>query len=99
MTKSELIKKLVTKFPNLKERELENVLNLILKEISASLISGDRVELRGFGAFSIRLREARQARNPRTGEKVQVASRKAIYYRAGKELKELINNNSAAQAN
>ena len=91
MTKSELIKKLTAKFPNLKEREIEAVLNLILKEISASLISGDRVELRGFGAFSIRKREPRTARNPRTGAKVQVAARKAIYYRAGKELKELIN--------
>jgi integration host factor subunit beta len=91
MTKSELIKKLVAKFPSLKEREIENILNLILKEISASLIAGDRVELRGFGAFSIRTREPRLARNPRTGEKVKVAARKAIYYRAGKELKELVN--------
>ncbi len=91
MTKSELIKKLTGKFPDLKEREIENILNLILKEISASLINGDRVELRGFGAFSIRIREPRLARNPRTGEKVKVAARKAIYYRAGKELKELVN--------
>ena len=91
MTKSELIKKLVAKFPNLKEREIENILNLLLKEISASLVNGDRVELRGFGAFSIRQREPRLARNPRTGEKVKVAARKAIYYRAGKELKELVN--------
>ncbi len=91
MTKSELIKKLVAKFPDLKERDIENILNLILKEISASLIAGDRVELRGFGAFSIRTRLPRLARNPRTGEKVKVAARKAIYYRAGKELKELVN--------
>ncbi len=91
MTKSELIKKLVAKFPSLKEREIETSLNLILKEISTALIAGDRVELRGFGAFSIRTRAPRTARNPRTGEKVSVAARKAIYYRAGKELKELIN--------
>lgn len=91
MTKSELIKKLIAKFPTLKEKDIENILNLILKEISTALIDGDRVELRGFGAFSIRTREPRLARNPRTGEKVKVAARKAIYYRAGKELKELIN--------
>ena len=95
MTKSELIKKLSGKFSNLKEREIEAVLNLILKEIAASLVGGDRVELRGFGAFSIRNREPRVARNPRTGEKVNVKARKAIYYRAGKELKELINSSAA----
>ena len=72
MTKSELIKRLLAKFPDLKEREVESALNLILKEISDALVNGDRVELRGFGAFSIRTRDARTARNPRTGAKVQV---------------------------
>ena len=91
MTKSELIKKLATRFSNLKEREIEQLVNIILKQISTALVSGDRVELRGFGAFSIRTREPRVARNPRTGEKVKVAARKAIYYRAGKELKDYVN--------
>jgi integration host factor subunit beta len=91
MTKSELIKKLSTKYPKLKEAEVEALVNLVLEEISGALVAGDRVELRGFGAFSVRTRSARTARNPRTGEKVQVAARKTIYYRAGKELKDYIN--------
>ncbi|PIR33404.1 MAG: integration host factor subunit beta [Alphaproteobacteria bacterium CG11_big_fil_rev_8_21_14_0_20_44_7] len=91
MTKSELIKNLSVKFPSLREKEIEDIVNLILKEISDTLVAGDRVELRGFGAFSIRKREARVARNPRTGEKVKVAARKSIYYRPGKELKETLN--------
>jgi integration host factor subunit beta len=91
MTKSELIKKLSTRFTNLKDREIEQLIAIILKQISSALINGDRVELRGFGAFSIRTRAPRTARNPRTGEKVKVAARKAIYYRAGKELKDFVN--------
>ena len=91
MTKSELIKKLAAKHSNLTEQEIESLVSLILSEISNTLISGDRVELRGFGAFSIRTREARKARNPRTGETVEVGERKSIYYRPGKELKEQIN--------
>ena len=91
MTKSELIKKLVEKHPSLKEHEIEDLVNLILGEISQTLAGGDRVELRGFGAFSVRVRAPRKARNPRTGETVEVGERKSIYYRPGKELKEQIN--------
>lgn len=91
MTKSELVKKLVDKNPTLKEREIEDLVNLVLGEISQTLAAGDRVELRGFGAFSVRTRAPRKARNPRTGETVEVGERKSIYYRPGKELKEQIN--------
>ena len=91
MTKSELVKKLATKNPQLKEKDIEALVNLILGEISDALASDGRVELRGFGAFSIRERAPRQARNPRTGAKVAVGARRSIYYRPGKELKELIN--------
>lgn len=91
MTKSELVKNLTKKFPHLKEKEIEALISIILQEISASLAKGDRVELRGFGAFSLRKRAARIARNPRTGEKVKVADRNSIYYRAGKALREYIN--------
>lgn len=91
MTKSELIKKLSTKYPSLKEKEIEDLVALILNEISEALANGDRVELRGFGAFSIRKRKPRTARNPRTGEQVQVGERNSIYYRPGKELKDLVN--------
>lgn len=91
MTKSELVKILSEKFSHLKEREIESLVSVILEEISASLAAGNRVELRGFGAFSIREREARVARNPRTGEQVKVEARKNVYYRAGKMLKDLVN--------
>lgn len=91
MTKSELVKNLCKQFPNMKEKEIEAVIGIILSEISTSLSNGDRVELRGFGAFSLRKREARTARNPRTGEQVRVGERKSIYYRAGKALREYIN--------
>jgi integration host factor subunit beta len=91
MTKSELIKRLASKYTRLKESELEAIVTLVLQEISDALVANDRVELRGFGAFSIRERAPRVARNPRTGEKVKVGARKSIYYRAGKELKDYVN--------
>jgi integration host factor subunit beta len=91
MTKSELVKNLCVKFPHLKEKEVEALIALIFQEISVSLSMGDRVELRGFGAFSLRNRSARLARNPRTGEQVKVDDRNSIYYRAGKALREYLN--------
>jgi len=91
MTKSELIARLARKFPNLFQREVELVVELILGEISQSLISGGRVELRGFGAFSVRKRDARTARNPKNGDEVKIGERNAIYFRTGKELRERIN--------
>ena len=91
MTRSELVKNLCVKFPYLKEKEIEAVIAVIFQEISSSLSSGKRVELRGFGAFSLRKREARIARNPRTGEQVKVDDRNSVYYRAGKALREYLN--------
>ncbi len=91
MTKSELVKKLYKRFPAMKENEVESLINIILQEISQSLKEGKRVELRGFGAFSLRKRAARVARNPRTGEQVKVADRNSVYYRAGKALREYLN--------
>ena len=91
MTRSELVKNLCVKFPQLKEKEVEALISVIFQEIATSLSSGKRVELRGFGAFSLRKRAARVARNPRTGEQVKVADRNSIYYRAGKALREYLN--------
>ena len=91
MTKSELIQRLCKKFPHLFQRDIETLVNTIFGSISDSLEKGNRVELRGFGAFSIRTREARSARNPKNGETVQVGQRNAIYFRTGKELRERIN--------
>ena len=91
MTKSELIDKLLNKYPHLYQRDVETLVNTILSELSDSIASGRRVELRGFGSFSLRHREARAARNPKNGEIVQVGARSSIYFRPGKELKEKVN--------
>jgi len=91
MTKSELIASLSQKFPDLYQRDIEKIVNSILGEIVETLKKGARVELRGFGAFSVRKRDARTARNPRNGTEVKIGERYAIYFRTGKELREKIN--------
>ena len=90
MTKSELVQKLAKTYPNLYQRDLEKMVNTILDVISQKLVEGGRVELRGFGAFSVRKREARRARNPKNGKEVMIGERFAIYFRTGKELRERI---------
>ncbi len=94
MTKSELIQRISKKYPHLFQRDVEVLINTILGEISSTLAEGGRVELRGFGAFSVRKREARAARNPKNGEIVNIGERYAIYFRTGKELRERINKQS-----
>jgi integration host factor subunit beta len=91
MTKSELIKRLKDKHNNLYLKDVEIVVDTILSEISQTLVDGNRVEIRGFGSFSTREREARKARNPKTGEYVSLGKRRAVYFRAGKELRERVN--------
>lgn len=94
MTKSQLIARLVKRFPHLYQRDVETLVNTVLGEVAKGLVEGKRIELRGFGAFSIRQREPRVARNPKNGVSVQVGSRYAIYFRAGKELRERVNDKS-----
>ena len=91
MTKSELLLRLAKKHPHMYQRDIETLVDTILDNMSQMLIDGGRIEIRGFGAFSIRKRNARKARNPKSGQEVQVADRYAIYFRMGKELKERIN--------
>jgi integration host factor subunit beta len=91
MTKSELIKILKDKHPQLQLKEVSSLVDLFFDTMTASLKKEDRIEIRGFGTFSLRKRRARTARNPRTGEKVTVGDRYAVYFRAGKSLKERIN--------
>lgn len=91
MTKSELIQRLSAKYPHLYQRDIEVLVGTILNEISTALAQGNRVELRGFGAFSVRKRDPRVARNPKNGELVNIGQRHAIYFRTGKELRERIN--------
>ena len=93
MTKSELIQRLTEMYPDprLYHRDFERVVNKIFDEISDALTRGDRVELRGFGAFSTRARDKRLGRNPRTGESVDVEKKYLPFFKTGKELRERIN--------
>ncbi|MDC1383689.1 integration host factor subunit beta [Candidatus Puniceispirillum sp.] len=91
MTRSELITKLAVKHPSLYHRDIERLVATILDEISGALACGDRVELRGFGAFSVRERKARLGRNPRTGKNVQVSDKKVPFFKMGKGMRERLN--------
>lgn len=91
MTKSELILLLSKKYPHLYQRDVETLVNTVFDSVADTLVHGGRVELRGFGAFSVRKREARKARNPKNGQEVFIGERHAIYFRTGKDLRERIN--------
>ncbi|MEZ7879149.1 MAG: integration host factor subunit beta [Rhodospirillales bacterium] len=91
MTKSELIAKLANENPHLFQRDVERIVTTIFDEISNALAQGDRVELRGFGAFSIKERGSRIGRNPRTGESVEVGEKFIPYFKTGKQLRERLN--------
>ena len=91
MIKSELVQKLADENPHLFQRDIENIVNAILDEIVDALARGDRVELRGFGAFSVKHRPARAGRNPRTGEHVPVDQKSVPFFKTGKEIRERIN--------
>ncbi len=94
MIKSELIQLIADKNPHLYQRDVENIVNAILGEITDALANGDRVELRGFGAFSVKNRQPRLGRNPRTGEKVSVEEKWVPFFKTGKELRERLNGDS-----
>ncbi len=91
MIKSELIQRLAEQNPHLYQRDVEHIVNAILNEITEALARGDRVELRGFGAFSVKKRDARTGRNPRTGESVEVEEKWVPFFKTGKELRERLN--------
>ena len=91
MIKSELVQRIAQNNPHLYQRHVEMIVNTILDEITAALARGDRVELRGFGAFSVKNRPARTGRNPRTGEKVAVEQKNVPFFKTGKEMRERLN--------
>ena len=91
MIKSELIQKIANTNPRLYLRDVERIINTLLDEVVEALKRGDRVELRGFGAFSVKEREARQGRNPRTGDAVAVNAKRVPFFKTGKELRERLN--------
>ena len=91
MIKSELIKRISSQNPHLYDRDIEKVVSAIFDEMVEALRRGDRVELRGFGAFSVKLRGARTGRNPRTGVVVSVAKKAHPFFKTGKEMRARLN--------
>lgn len=91
MIRSELIQKIADENPHLTLRHVERIVNTVFEEIIDALAKGDRVELRGFGAFSVKSRDARLGRNPRTGEAVQVDNKKVPFFKTGKLLRDRLN--------
>lgn len=91
MIKSELVQRIADRNPHLYLRDVEKIVNAILDEITNALARGDRVELRGFGAFSVKHRDARIGRNPRTGAHVEVDEKVVAFFKTGKEMRERLN--------
>ena len=91
MIRSELSQKIADENPHLFQRDVERIVNTIFEEITDALANGDRVELRGFGAFSVKTRGARVGRNPRTGEPIQIKASKMPKFKPGTPLKEAVN--------
>ncbi len=91
MIRSELIQKIADENPHLYQRDVERIVNTIFSEITNSMADGNRVELRGFGAFSVKKRDARTGRNPRTGASVQVEEKHVPFFKTGKLLRDRLN--------
>ncbi|WP_036557779.1 integration host factor subunit beta [Actibacterium ureilyticum] len=91
MIRSELIQKIADENPHLYQRDVERIVNTIFEEIIEAMSAGDRVELRGFGAFSVKKRDARTGRNPRTGESVAVEEKYVPFFKTGKLLRDRLN--------
>jgi integration host factor subunit beta len=91
MIRSELVQKIADENPHLYQRDVERIVGTIFDEIINAMAAGDRVELRGFGAFSVKKRKARLGRNPRTGEAVNVAEKHVAFFKTGKLLRDRLN--------
>ena len=94
MIKSELVQRIAAANPHLFHRDVERIVNVIFDEIVEALARGERVELRGFGAFTVKHRPAREGRNPRTGAAVSVAEKYVPFFKTGKELRDRLNSHS-----
>ncbi|RMG14963.1 MAG: integration host factor subunit beta [Deltaproteobacteria bacterium] len=97
MTKSQLIEAIARKAPHLSKKDVEAVVNLVFDSIRRAMRRGERVEIRGFGSFTVRERSARVGRNPKTGERVMVPSRRAPFFTVGKDLRERVNRGAPAR--
>jgi integration host factor subunit beta len=91
VTRSELVEKIAAKMPNLTIRDIDRIVSVIFDKMSESLAKGDRIELRGFGAFSLHKRNPRIAMNPKNKQKVSVPARNIIHFKTGKELHDMMN--------
>ncbi len=98
MIKSELVQKIANSNPHLYHRDVERIVNVIFDEIVEALARGDRVELRGFGAFTVKHRAARTGRNPRTGAAVKVSEKAVPFFKTGKELRDRLNGSAPQPA-
>ena len=94
MIRSELIQKIADENPHLYQRDVERIVNTVFDEVTTAMSRGDRVELRGFGAFSVKQRDARVGRNPRTGETVKVEEKHVPFFKTGKLLRDRLNGNT-----
>ena len=92
MTKSELIEQVASKVNNFSRKDIEVIVDTLLDSMSASLSKGDKVEIRGFGSFKIKERDGRHGRNPKSGENIFIDSKRVPFFKAGKEIRERINN-------
>ena len=97
MTKSELIARLAQRYPQLVAKDAEYAVKMILDAMGQALLSGNRIEIRGFGSFGLNYRPPRIGRNPKSGEKVQVPDKYVPHFKAGKELRERVDANYAEQ--
>jgi integration host factor subunit beta len=96
MTKTDLIEKISAIYPYMHVRNVERVITIITDKISESLVNGNRVELRGFGSFSVRKRKKTEGRNPKTGKKLIIDEKKVPSFKAGRQLKDILNNLSGS---
>lgn len=91
MKKSELVNRLTEKFPHIAKPDIEKIVNTIINRITEALMQNERIEIRGFGTLFVKLRMGREARNPKTGMRLTINSKHVPFFKAGKELKELVN--------
>lgn len=91
MTRSVLIEKVAEKTEDLTSAQVEIIVNTVFESMKGALIKGDKVEIRGFGNFRLKARNPREGRNPKTGQRVQVPAKKVLFFKAGKEMREMLN--------
>ncbi len=95
MTKSGLIEKVAEETPHISKKDTEVVVNTIFDAMTDALSQGERIEIRGFGSFQVKVREAREGRNPKTGEMVSIPAKRTPFFKVGKELKEMVDRSQA----